>query len=88
SPDDKKAEAQKATDHQKDADKSAEETEQQQKEAEQLQAQIAKQIGGVAGKLAEGLTVTASEGGLMVSISDQTDDSMFNIGSAVPRQEM
>ena len=66
----------------------AETEQQQQKEAEQLQAQIAQQIGGVAGKLAEGLTVTASEGGLLVSISDQADDSMFNIGSAVPRQEM
>ncbi|NYJ11477.1 chemotaxis protein MotB [Rhizobium leguminosarum] len=81
--------AQKDADHQKDADKSAAETEQQQqKEAEQLQAQIAQRIGGIAGKLAEGLTVTASEGGLLVSISDQSDDSMFNIGSAVPRQEM
>ncbi|EJB04191.1 flagellar motor protein [Rhizobium leguminosarum bv. trifolii WSM597] len=81
--------AQKDADHQKDADKSAAETEQQQqKEAEQLQEQIAQQIGGIAGKLAEGLTVTASEGGLLVSISDQSDDSMFNIGSAVPRQEM
>ena len=86
---DKKAEAQKDAEHQKDADKGADEAEQQQqKEAEQLQEQIAQQIGGVAGKLAEGLTVTASEGGLLVSISDQSDDSMFNIGSAVPRQEM
>ncbi|EJZ22590.1 MotB family protein [Rhizobium sp. Pop5] len=84
SSDEKKTEAQKGADHQKDADK----TEEQQKEAEQLQQQIAQQIGGVAGKLAEGLTVTASEGGLLVSISDQSDDSMFNIGSAVPRQEM
>jgi len=86
---DKKAEAQNDADHQKDADKSAAQTEQQQqKDAEQQQAEIAEQIGGVAGKLAEGLTVTASEGGLLVSISDQNDDSMFNIGSAVPRQEM
>ncbi|MBB2752777.1 UNVERIFIED_ORG: chemotaxis protein MotB [Rhizobium aethiopicum] len=85
---DKNAEAQKDAVHQKDADKNASETEQQQKQAEQLQEQIAQQIGGVAGKLAEGLTVTASEGGLLVSISDQSDDSMFNIGSAVPRQEM
>ncbi|PDT03162.1 flagellar motor protein MotB [Rhizobium chutanense] len=84
---DKNAGAQKDADHQKDADKSAVEA-QEQKQAEQLQAEIAQQIGGVAGKLAEGLTVTASEGGLLVSISDQTDDSMFNIGSAVPRQEM
>ncbi|KKZ87795.1 flagellar motor protein MotB [Rhizobium phaseoli] len=87
-PDEKKAEAEKNADHQKDADKSADETERQKKEADELHQQIAQQIGGVAGKLAEGLTVTASEGGLLVSISDQNDDSMFNIGSAVPRQEM
>ncbi|MBB4432433.1 chemotaxis protein MotB [Rhizobium esperanzae] len=79
---DEKAEAQKDAEHQKDADRSADETERQQKDAEQLQAEIAQQIGGVAGKLAEGLTVTASEGGLLVSISDQSDDSMFNVGSA------
>ncbi|KQV68361.1 MotB family protein [Rhizobium sp. Root1220] len=60
----------------------------EQKQAEQLQKEIAAQIGGIAGKLAEGLTVTAAEGGLLVSISDQTDDSMFNVGSAVPRKEM
>ncbi|MDP9808190.1 chemotaxis protein MotB [Rhizobium tibeticum] len=60
----------------------------EQKRAEDLQKEIAQQISGVAGKLAEGLTVTPSEGGLLVSISDQSDDSMFNIGSAVPRKEM
>ncbi|MBB3314938.1 chemotaxis protein MotB [Rhizobium sp. BK181] len=60
----------------------------EQKRAEDLQKEIAQQISGVAGKLAEGLTVTSSEGGLLVSISDQSDDSMFNIGSAVPRKEM
>lgn len=60
----------------------------QQKEAKDLQNQIEQQIGGIAGKLAEGLTVTPSEGGLLVSISDQSDDSMFNVGSAVPRKEM
>ena len=88
SPDAKKADAAKDADHQKDADKTAAETAKQQKEAQQLQDQIAQQIGGIAGKLAEGLTVTSSEGGLLVSISDQNDDSMFNVGSAVPRQEM
>ncbi|WP_028749869.1 MotB family protein [Rhizobium mesoamericanum] len=60
----------------------------EQKQAADLQKEIARQISGVAGKLAEGLTVTPSEGGLLVSISDQSDDSMFNIGSAVPRKEM
>ncbi|MBW9116137.1 MotB family protein [Rhizobium cauense] len=60
----------------------------EQKQAQDLQKEISQQISGVAGKLAEGLTVTPSEGGLLVSISDQSDDSMFNIGSAVPRKEM
>ncbi|MDQ0559711.1 chemotaxis protein MotB [Rhizobium mesoamericanum] len=60
----------------------------EQKQAADLQKEIAQQISGIAGKLAEGLTVTQSEGGLLVSISDQSDDSMFNIGSAVPRKEM
>ncbi|AGS20539.1 MotB family protein [Rhizobium etli] len=87
-PEEKTAEARKDAEQQKEADKDAAGAEQQKKEAEQLQAQIAQQIGGVAGKLAEGLTVTAAEGGLLVSISDQNDDSMFNIGSAVPRKEM
>lgn len=87
SPDSKKADATKDAGHQKDADKNAAEMAKQQ-EAKQLQDQIAQQIGGIAGKLAEGLTVTSSEGGLLVSISDQNDDSMFNVGSAVPRQEM
>jgi chemotaxis protein MotB len=58
------------------------------KQAEALQKEITEQIGAAAGKLAEGLTVTPSEGGLLVSISDQSDDSMFNVGSAVPRKEM
>ncbi|MBR0556993.1 MotB family protein [Ciceribacter sp. L1K23] len=56
--------------------------------ADQLKAQIEKEIGGVAGKLAEGLIVTPAEGGILVSISDQSDSAMFNVGSAVPRKEM
>ncbi|MEK1903271.1 MAG: MotB family protein, partial [Rhizobium sp.] len=79
----------KQADKTKDADKKEEAKQAEDKQqAEELQQEIAQQIAGVAGKLAEGLTVTASEGGLLVSISDQNDDSMFNIGSAVPRQEM
>ncbi len=61
---------------------------QSQKAADQLKQEIEKQISGVAGKLAEGLVVTPAEGGLLVTISDQTNDPMFNIGSAVPRREM
>ncbi|MCF6369555.1 MotB family protein [Rhizobium halophilum] len=56
--------------------------------AEELRKQIASKIQGVAGKLAEGLVVTPAEGGLLVTISDQATDPMFNVGSAVPRREM
>lgn len=58
------------------------------KDADELRQEIEKQIAGVAGKLAEGLVVTPVEGGLLVTISDQAADPMFNIGSAVPRREM
>ena len=56
--------------------------------AEQLKQDIEKAIGGTAGKLAEGLIVTSTEGGLLVTISDQSDAAMFNVGSAVPQREM
>ncbi|MXN50195.1 MotB family protein [Shinella sp. AETb1-6] len=59
----------------------------EEKQAEELKQQITSQIGTI-GKLAEGLTVTPTEGGLLVSLTDQLDTPMFNIGSAVPRQEM
>jgi chemotaxis protein MotB len=56
--------------------------------ADQLKAEIENAIGGAAGKLAEGLIVTPAEGGLLVTISDQSDAAMFNVGSAVPRREL
>ncbi|MDP9590441.1 UNVERIFIED_ORG: chemotaxis protein MotB [Shinella zoogloeoides] len=59
----------------------------EERQAEELKQQITSQIGTI-GKLAEGLTVTPTEGGLLVSLTDQLDTPMFNIGSAVPRQEM
>lgn len=56
--------------------------------AAKLKAEIEQAIGGAAGKLAEGLLVTPAEGGLLVTISDQSDTAMFNVGSAVPRREL
>jgi chemotaxis protein MotB len=56
--------------------------------ADKLKAEIEETLGGAAGKLAEGLLVTPSEGGLLVTISDQSDAAMFNVGSAVPRREL
>lgn len=56
--------------------------------AEALEAEIAKAISGVAGKLAEGLVVTPAEGGLLISISERSDAPMFDVGSALPKQDM
>lgn len=60
----------------------------QKEEAKELRQEIEKQISGISGKLAEGLVVTPAEGGLLLTISDQTETPMFNVGSAVPRGEM
>ncbi|CAN7206712.1 MotB family protein [Pararhizobium sp. LjRoot238] len=56
--------------------------------AKALKAEIEKEIGGNAGKLAEGLLVTPTEGGLLVTISEQADTPMFGVGSAVPEKDM
>ena len=58
------------------------------KKAQELKDTIEKALQGVPGKLAEGLIVTPSEGGLLVSISDQIHSQMFNVGSAVPSPEL
>ncbi|MGF0521196.1 MotB family protein [Agrobacterium pusense] len=57
-------------------------------QADTLREEIEKQISGITGRLSEGLVVTPAEGGLLLTISDQTETPMFNIGSAVPRREM
>ena len=79
----------KAEEAKSEADKKADETEKakKDKDADELKKQITQEIGMI-GKLAEGLTVTPAEGGLLVSLTDQLDTTMFNVGSAVPRQEM
>ncbi|MCD2183422.1 flagellar motor protein MotB [Rhizobium sp. GN54] len=56
-------------------------------DAKELQQEIAQNIGAL-GKLAEGLTVTPSEGGLLVSLMDQSDSAMFTVGSALPNRDM
>lgn len=55
-------------------------------QAEALKQEIIKELGGAAGKLAEGLLVTPTEGGLLVTISEQSDTQMFGVGSAVPEK--
>ncbi len=39
-------------------------------------------------KFAEGLTVVANDKGVVISVTDQFDFGMFEIGSALPRREM
>ncbi len=69
------------------AGKDAADAAKQEADAKELQQEIVKNIGAL-GKLAEGLTVTPSEGGLLVSLMDQSDSAMFNVGSALPNKEM
>ena len=57
-------------------------------EADELKDEIAKALGSGVGKLSEGLTVTPTEGGLLVSLTDQLDFGMFNVGSAVPGRDL
>lgn len=57
-------------------------------EADVLKEDIMKALGGALGKLAEGLIVEPAEGGLLVSITDQLDFGMFNVGSAVPGRDL
>lgn len=57
-------------------------------EAEVLKDEIEKALGGAVGKLAEGITVSPTEGGLLLSITDQLDFGMFQVGSAVPNRDL
>lgn len=66
-----------------DAEKLAESTQL----AKQLETQLRKDLKGKIGYLAEGLVVTPSEGGVLISISDQVKTPMFQVGSAVPTKE-
>ena len=57
-------------------------------EALELQKEIMQALGGAVGKLPEGLSVSPAEGGLLVSITDQLDFGMFEVGSAVPGRDL
>lgn len=62
--------------------------EREQQKADELKREIEQAIAQVPGKLAEGLLVTPAEGGILVTVTDQSETPMFNVGSAVPRREM
>lgn len=81
----------KALQNQANAEESTENeaaAEDRQQEAEALKAEIERELGGEAGRLLEGLVVAPAEGGLLVTISEQTDAPMFAVGSAVPQKEL
>ena len=59
-----------------------------QKAADALKSEILGTLNGNLGKLAEGLTVEPAEGGLLISITDQLDKPMFDVGSAVPKKDL
>ncbi|KXG84675.1 MotB family protein [Agrobacterium bohemicum] len=54
----------------------------------ELRDEIAQQVAGVAGKLAEGIVVTPAEGGTLITISEKANTAMFGIGSAVPQKDL
>jgi chemotaxis protein MotB len=55
--------------------------------ADIIRQQLARSL-GPDNKLAEGLTVVAGKDGVTISVTDQFDFGMFEVGSAVPRREM
>jgi chemotaxis protein MotB len=57
------------------------------KTADAIREKLAESL-GPDNKLAEGLTVIAGEDGVTISVTDQFDFGMFEVGSAVPRREL
>lgn len=56
--------------------------------ADRLREDIESAVAGLDSSLADGIEVSAAEGGVLISLTDQVEDSMFNVGSAVPRREL
>lgn len=59
-----------------------------QQAATKLKTEILDSLKGGAGKLAKGLSVEAVKGGVLISLSDQINTPMFDVGSAVPMKNM
>ncbi|HZG30707.1 MAG TPA: MotB family protein [Ensifer sp.] len=58
------------------------------KAAADLKKQIISTLPASVGKLADAIKVEPSEGGLLISVSDQVSTPMFDVGSAVPSREL
>ncbi len=58
------------------------------KAAADLKKEIMNTLPASVGKLADAIRVEPSEGGLLISVSDQVSTPMFTVGSAVPSREL
>jgi chemotaxis protein MotB len=58
-----------------------------QKYAKQLESELRRDLKDKIGHLAEGLIVTPAEGGVLISVSDQIQTPMFQLGSSIPTRE-
>lgn len=58
------------------------------KAADALKAEIINNLPASVGKLADAISVQPSEGGLLISVTDQAATPMFDVGSAVPKREL
>jgi chemotaxis protein MotB len=56
-------------------------------EAAEIRQEIQKAL-GKGDKVAEGITVEATANGIIISVTDQLDFGMFEIGSALPRRDL
>ena len=59
-----------------------------QKAADNLKSEIVNAMQGSVGKLADAISVEPSEGGLLISVSDQVASPMFDVGSSVPKRDL
>jgi len=74
--------------NQDDTDEASPATATRQAEAEALRDDILAALGDEVEKIGDGLSVVAAEDGLLISLTDQLDYGMFNVGSAVPRRDL
>lgn len=79
------ADAAEASDEPLTGEEAAEE---KQQEAGEFQERIEQALAEEQIELGEGLTVAPVEGGLLVSLTDEVEGGMFNVGSAVPKRDM
>ncbi|WP_419909667.1 MotB family protein [Hoeflea sp.] len=63
-------------------------TEEQREQAAELKEAIEQALSEDQVQLGEGLTVVPADGGLLISLTDELQGGMFNVGSAVPKRDL